>query len=399
MFEKYVSMKKRSNVGEYWIFNFKEIINASAKGHVITYIEYLKKHKMSLPEIAIEKPEILEDGTALEDLECSEVYAHAYNNFKAIRISGKYVQVFDLNSNTLEAISSFFEKQYPDIYQNMKINIERTYIENLGMENDTVAFVDVPVTELRNISEYDFFRFKARIFNPFFYSKKRKSIKAYSILKRECVAFQNGEYWYINDSLIFSPNGHKEAIHELAKNKKLSKKEKEIYDDGYAPYALGFFWGGIRISSFDCEIPYLTTNILEKVKKAYLKIYSGNIKDRKINIAIRNEIDFYKDIPLEELDMMSLMDLNKYKTRLHWGRKADFGGDFQNVNDVRPNPGNVCPGRNREYLKKQEDLFTKPITGKDNDNGEFVHLHPENCPRYDLRKLKIVDENGDESND
>jgi hypothetical protein len=75
-------------------------------------------------------------------------------------------------------------------------------------------------------------------------------------------------------------------------------------------------------------------------------------------------------------------------------KKADFGGDFQNISDIAPDPGNVYPGRNREIVKQQTDHFPHKTSG-DDDNGEFVHTHPDHCPRYDLRKLKIVDESED----
>ena len=75
-------------------------------------------------------------------------------------------------------------------------------------------------------------------------------------------------------------------------------------------------------------------------------------------------------------------------------KKSDFGGDFQNVNDVRPDPGNAIPGRNNEIVKQQTDYFPHKTS---DENGEFVHTHPENCPRYDLRKLKISDPDESES--
>lgn len=77
---------------------------------------------------------------------------------------------------------------------------------------------------------------------------------------------------------------------------------------------------------------------------------------------------------------------------------SDFGGDFQNVNDVKPDPGNVKPGKNREYLIQQEDDFSKKNSSEE-DNGEFVHTHPKHCPRYDLRKLKIVEDSEEKEND
>lgn len=82
------------------------------------------------------------------------------------------------------------------------------------------------------------------------------------------------------------------------------------------------------------------------------------------------------------------MDIRLHKV-IARKKKADFGGDFQNVYDIRPDYGNVNPGRNREYLKQQTDFFPHKTSGED---SEFVHTHPENCPRPDLRKLKVVDD-------
>jgi len=76
-------------------------------------------------------------------------------------------------------------------------------------------------------------------------------------------------------------------------------------------------------------------------------------------------------------------------------KTADFGGDFQNVSDIRPSE-NSNPGFNKEYLKQQEDFYPRKISN-DDENGEYVHLHPDHCPRPDLRKLKIVDENDDDN--
>lgn len=86
-----------------------------------------------------------------------------------------------------------------------------------------------------------------------------------------------------------------------------------------------------------------------------------------------------------------------YKSHLQYlaNKTADFGGLFQNVQDVRPDPGNVNPGKNNEIVKQQTDFY--PHKTSDADNGEFVHTHPDHCPRPDLRKLKIVDPDESES--
>ena len=133
-----------------------------------------------------------------------------------------------------------------------------------------------------------------------------------------------------------------------------------------------------------------------------MQIYEDRAFDMSIGIQVNNNKTYYYNIPILNIDDMSLSELRQYKM---YGAKtmkkysqmkktSDFGGDFQNVNDVRPDPGNVNPGRNREYLKQQEDFYPRKTSG-DDDNGEFVHTHPEHCPRPDLRKLKIV-EDGEE---
>ena len=78
-------------------------------------------------------------------------------------------------------------------------------------------------------------------------------------------------------------------------------------------------------------------------------------------------------------------------------KKADFGADFSNTQDFHPSPSNVAPGDKGEIVKQQTDMYPMKTSEDESDNGEYVHTHPEHCPRPDLRKLKIVDPDRRES--
>lgn len=122
------------------------------------------------------------------------------------------------------------------------------------------------------------------------------------------------------------------------------------------------------------------------VKKAFPS-YPG-----KVNVDFKNV--FFSGSMEEFLNWngREQMFVNKYSKL----KKADFGADFQNISDIAPDAGNVYPGRNREIVKQQTDYFPHKTSDNDTDNGEFVHTHPDHCPRPDLRKLKIVDENNED---
>lgn len=73
---------------------------------------------------------------------------------------------------------------------------------------------------------------------------------------------------------------------------------------------------------------------------------------------------------------------------------ADFGGEFSNIDTLTHDD---MPSKQKVY---QEDYQTKRVGDDDScdmeGNGEFVHLHPtKGPPRYDMRKLKIVDEDSE----
>lgn len=209
-----------------------------------------------------------------------------------------------------------------------------------------------------------------------------------------------GDYWYIWGKLVdVSSVGHDEGMYRL-----LLKKEDKTAEDakwiekfptdrlgGIRQYAIEEY-DAMRISQNNVEVSELDSSKLKKINRIMLLILGGKRDNTMVGIQVNKTRSYYFPIPLEKMESISLQELRQYNMYVA-AKKADFGGDFQNVNDIRPDPGNVYPGRNREYLKKQEDDYTKILSN--DDNGEFVHTHPEHCPRYDLRKLKIQDEGED----
>lgn len=155
-----------------------------------------------------------------------------------------------------------------------------------------------------------------------------------------------------------------------------------IYD-GYIRFFGGHndLWIGTPENTVSFEVSSMSeVQILQKY------IVRGLLKPSVKNIEVEtlNRRYYFTGTPQEYID--TGLDATLHR---RISKKADFSGDFQNVYDVRPDPGNVIPGRNREYVKQQTDFFPHKTSGEED---EFVHTHPEHCPRYDLRKLKIVDD-------
>ena len=130
--------------------------------------------------------------------------------------------------------------------------------------------------------------------------------------------------------------------------------------------------------------------IQKKTFEDFLK--SEKVPNHLINSKTPKEIIKIWNEKMKELGSKIEAKENFYTDRL-FQKKADFSGDFANIPDIAPDPGNSNPGFNNEIVKQQTDFF--PHKTSDSDNGEFVHTHPDNCPRPDLRKLKVV--NPDES--
>lgn len=220
-------------------------------------------------------------------------------------------------------------------------------------------------------------------------------VAPYSKLGRSFVA-EVGDYWIIANKVYdATASGHAEIIKEyLESSPDIDLDELEsMYnsDHRFRTYALTVL-DGIRIASDQVEVHDLTPTKLRKIRRFFVDEYGDDAFSQKIGIQVNASKTYYAGIPLEEIDEDLPRKISRYK--MYSGKKADFSGDFQNVYDLRPDPGNTCPGRNREYVKQQVDWFPHKVSG---DSDEFVHTHPENCPRPDLRKLKIADPDKSES--
>lgn len=201
----------------------------------------------------------------------------------------------------------------------------------------------------------------------------------------------------IHDAGEYSPSGS--AIRYFTEN-----REKEDYssDENNSGISVDYFmamatydgwirffggndnrWSGMQgdIVNFECY----DKEVLKKLH-SFIKKEKVRVRTSEICVEIPNTPYFFEGT-LEQF-IENGLDLRLHRI-LAKKKKADFGGDFQNIYDIRPDSGNVNPGKNREYLKQQTDFYPHKTSEED---SEFVHTHPEHCPRYDLRKLKVVDD-------
>ncbi|MFA5071261.1 MAG: hypothetical protein WC511_02710 [Candidatus Pacearchaeota archaeon] len=220
---------------------------------------------------------------------------------------------------------------------------------------------------------------------------KEQMIQRYSKIKKKA---EQHDYWFINNKLYdASEAGHVEVVRNLLESDPDVDPETldNLYNSSsrFRTYALEEL-DAIRIAQDQVEVASIDSTKLGKIRKAFLQIYEDAAFDLSIGIQVNNNKTYYSNIPFEKVDSdLPLSELREYKMYNGKIKKADFGGMFQNISDLAPDPGNVAPGKNNEVVKQQEDFYPRKIS--DGENGEFVHTHPEHCPRPDLRKLKIAD--------
>lgn len=245
----------------------------------------------------------------------------------------------------------------------------------------------------------DFFGTVSADYNDVFFSGSidqflnwngRQMVQRYSKMKRKA---EQHDYWFINNKLYdASEAGHVEVVRNLLESDPDVDPEtlENLYNSSsrFRTYALEEL-DAIRIAQDQVEVASIDSSKLGKIRKAFLQIYEDAAFDMSIGIQVNNNKTYYSGIPFEDVDSdIPLSKLREYK--MYSGKKkADFGGDFNNTCDLAPDPGNVAPGKNNEIVKQQTDFY--PHKTSDDENGEFVHTHPDHCPRYDLRKLKISD--------
>jgi len=375
--------KRKADVGDYW-FIYNKLYDASDEGHAQVIQKYLEND----PEISSEDLEYMYNSN-------QHFRDYALNKLDGIRIAQDQVEVGKLDASVLNKIRKAFLRIYDEEAYNMKIGIQdnrtKTYYFN-------IPFDDVDGSSINKLRRYKMYGAKKRQYLSLLCRKRKASFSP------QIDDTMSGWITPSGKVLVLSgEESHLQKIRELYSKKEYLPSEEAIskYNkgetkrilpevtqqmaiyDGYIRLFGGHndLWIGTPENTISFEVSSMSeVQILQKyIVRGLLKASVKNIEVETLNRRY-----YFTGTPQEFID--TGLDANLHRKI---SKKADFSGDFQNVYDIRPDPGNVIPGRNREYVKQQTDFFPHKTSGEDD---EFVHTHPEHCPRYDLRKLKIVDD-------
>jgi hypothetical protein len=389
--KQYASRKRKADVGDYWYIHNK-LYDASEEGHAQIIQKYLEND----PNIDPEELEFMYNSN-------QHFRDYALNKLNGIRIAQDQVEVGSLDASKLDKIRKAFVQIYDEDAYSMKIGIQdnktKTYYFNVPMEEVDGDF-------LKSLRRYKMYSGKKNM-NYLSVLVKKADFEGmdYQITEGSEISSENSG-WLSPEGDIYLTNGseHDRVLGELimeyvyqpsgkARDSVINEKyggyedaEFEMEDDSAMAFIDGWIryfggqdnrWQGLKgnVVNFECE----DFNSVKKLHSKLPRLLNPSVS--KILVETRQGGYLFQGTP-EEFYSEGLR-------RKQYAKKADFSGDFQNIYDIRPDPGNAYPGRNREYVKQQTDYFPHKVSV---DGDEFTHTHPEHCPRYDLRKLKVVDD-------